>query len=359
MVEEDIDSEEILPEDDFELKEDSNSSDLLFEHYRYVVDKGQNPLRVDKFLSSRIEGTSRNRLQQAAEANSILVNGNPVKSNYKVKPLDVVSLVLKWPKRELEIIPENIPINIVYEDDDLMVINKSPGMVVHPGHGNYTGTLVNALAYHLNYDNIKDLEDPRLGLVHRIDKDTSGLLLVAKTPQAKTDLSGQFFRKETKRQYIALVWGNVTQDSGTIEGNIGRDPKDRMLMKVFPDGDQGKTAITHYQVIERFGYVTLVECRLDTGRTHQIRVHMKHIGHTLFNDARYGGNEILRGTRYAKYKQFVHNCFTICPRQSLHAKSLGFVHPTTKETIYIESEIPADMQEVIERWRNYTASREI
>ena len=359
MVEEDIDSEEILPEDDFELKEDSNSSDLLFEHYRYVVDKGQNPLRVDKFLSSRIEGTSRNRLQQAAEANSILVNGNPVKSNYKVKPLDVVSLVLKWPKRELEIIPENIPINIVYEDDDLMVINKSPGMVVHPGHGNYTGTLVNALAYHLNYDNIKDLEDPRLGLVHRIDKDTSGLLLVAKTPQAKTDLSGQFFRKETKRQYIALVWGNVTQDSGTIEGNIGRDPKDRMLMKVFPDGDQGKTAITHYRVIERFGYVTLVECRLDTGRTHQIRVHMKHIGHTLFNDARYGGNEILRGTRYAKYKQFVHNCFTICPRQSLHAKSLGFVHPTTKETIYIESEIPADMQEVIERWRNYTASREI
>ena len=359
MVEEDIDSEEILPEDDFELKEDSNSSDLLFEHYRYVVDKGQNPLRVDKFLSSRIEGTSRNRLQQAAEANSILVNGNPVKSNYKVKPLDVVSLVLKWPKRELEIIPENIPINIVYEDDDLMVINKSPGMVVHPGHGNYTGTLVNALAYHLNYDNIKDLEDPRLGLVHRIDKDTSGLLLVAKTPHAKTDLSGQFFRKETKRQYIALVWGNVTQDSGTIEGNIGRDPKDRMLMKVFPDGDQGKTAITHYQVIERFGYVTLVECRLDTGRTHQIRVHMKHIGHTLFNDARYGGNEILRGTRYAKYKQFVHNCFTICPRQSLHAKSLGFVHPTTKETIYIESEIPADMQEVIERWRNYTASREI
>ncbi|HLW10626.1 MAG TPA: RluA family pseudouridine synthase [Fermentimonas sp.] len=359
MIEEDIDSEEILPEDDFELKEDSNSSDLLFEHYRYVVDKGQNPLRVDKFLSSRIEGTSRNRLQQAAEANSILVNGNPVKSNYKVKPLDVVSLVLKWPKRELEIIPENIPINIVYEDDDLMVINKSPGMVVHPGHGNYTGTLVNALAYHLNYDNIKDLEDPRLGLVHRIDKDTSGLLLVAKTPQAKTDLSGQFFRKETKRQYIALVWGNVTQDSGTIEGNIGRDPKDRMLMKVFPDGDQGKTAITHYQVIERFGYVTLVECRLDTGRTHQIRVHMKHIGHTLFNDARYGGNEILRGTRYAKYKQFVHNCFTICPRQSLHAKSLGFVHPTTKETIYIESEIPADMQEVIERWRNYTASREI
>jgi len=359
VVEEDIDSEEILPEDDFELKEDSNSSDLLFEHYRYVVDKGQNPLRVDKFLSSRIEGTSRNRLQQAAEANSILVNGNPVKSNYKVKPLDVVSLVLKWPKRELEIIPENIPINIVYEDDDLMVINKSPGMVVHPGHGNYTGTLVNALAYHLNYDNIKDLEDPRLGLVHRIDKDTSGLLLVAKTPQAKTDLSGQFFRKETKRQYIALVWGNVTQDSGTIEGNIGRDPKDRMLMKVFPDGDQGKTAITHYQVIERFGYVTLVECRLDTGRTHQIRVHMKHIGHTLFNDARYGGNEILRGTRYAKYKQFVHNCFTICPRQSLHAKSLGFVHPTTKETIYIESEIPADMQEVIERWRNYTASREI
>ena len=345
-------------EEDNNISQESDDPELMYEHYRYVADKGQGPLRVDKFLTARIEGTSRNRLQQAAEANSILVNGNPVKSNYKVRPLDVVTLVLKWPKRELEIIPENIPLNIVYEDDDLMVINKPPGMVVHPGHGNYTGTLVNAIAYHLKFDNIKDLEDPRLGLVHRIDKDTSGLLLIAKTPDAKTNLSGQFFRKETKRLYNALVWGNLDSDSGTIEGNIGRDPKDRMLMKVFPEGEQGKTAVTHYRVLERLGYVTLVECKLDTGRTHQIRVHMKHIGHTIFNDERYGGNEILRGTRFSKYNQFVHNCFDICPRQALHAKTLGFIHPRTSEEIYINSEIPDDMSMVIEKWRNYTASRD-
>ncbi len=340
---------DFIPDDDIET----------YEHYRYVADKGQGPLRVDKFLATRIEGTSRNRLQQAAEANSILVNGIAVKSNYKVKPLDVVTLVLSWPKRELEIIPENIPLNIVYEDDDLMIINKAAGMVVHPGHGNYTGTLVNAVAYYLNFDKATNLEDPRLGLVHRIDKDTSGLLLVAKTPEAKTHLSQQFFKKETKRIYVALVWGNPENDTGTIEGNIGRDPKNRLLMKVFPDGDQGKPAITHYRVIERFGYVTLVECQLDTGRTHQIRVHMKHIGHTLFNDARYGGDDILRGTRYAKYKQFVNNCFNICPRQALHAKTLGFIHPNTKEPMNIESSIPDDMLAVIEKWRNYTASREI
>lgn len=345
-------------EEDNNISQESDDPELMYEHYRYVADKGQGPLRVDKFLTARIEGTSRNRLQQAAEANSILVNGNPVKSNYKVRPLDVVTLVLKWPRRELEIIPENIPLNIVYEDDDLMVINKPPGMVVHPGHGNYTGTLVNAIAYHLKFDNIKDLEDPRLGLVHRIDKDTSGLLLIAKTPDAKTNLSGQFFRKETKRLYNALVWGNLDSDSGTIEGNIGRDPKDRMLMKVFPEGEQGKTAVTHYRVLERLGYVTLVECKLDTGRTHQIRVHMKHIGHTIFNDERYGGNEILRGTRFSKYNQFVHNCFDICPRQALHAKTLGFIHPRTSEEIYINSEIPDDMSMVIEKWRNYTASRD-
>ena len=345
-------------EEDNNINQESDDPELMYEHYRYVADKGQGPLRVDKFLTARIEGTSRNRLQQAAEANSILVNGNPVKSNYKVRPLDVVTLVLKWPRRELEIIPENIPLNIVYEDDDLMVINKPPGMVVHPGHGNYTGTLVNAIAYHLKFDNIKDLEDPRLGLVHRIDKDTSGLLLIAKTPDAKTNLSGQFFRKETKRLYNALVWGNLDSDSGTIEGNIGRDPKDRMLMKVFPEGEQGKTAVTHYRVLERLGYVTLVECKLDTGRTHQIRVHMKHIGHTIFNDERYGGNEILRGTRFSKYNQFVHNCFDICPRQALHAKTLGFIHPRTSEEIYINSEIPDDMSMVIEKWRNYTASRD-
>ncbi|MDD4777441.1 MAG: RluA family pseudouridine synthase [Fermentimonas sp.] len=350
---------DFLPEDDDELLEESGDQNQKYEHYRFVADKGQGLLRVDKFLSVRIEGASRNRIQQAAEANSILVNGNPVKSNYKVKPQDVISLVLDWPKRELEIIPENIPINIVYEDDDLMVVNKPPGMVVHPGHGNYTGTLVNAIAYYLGYKNIKDIDDPRLGLVHRIDKDTSGLLLIAKTPKAKTNLSGQFFRKETKRLYTALVWGNVSEDIGTIEGNIGRDPKDRMLMKVFPEGEQGKTAVTHYRVLERFGYVTLVECRLDTGRTHQIRVHMKHLGHTLFNDERYGGNDILRGTRFAKYKQFIYNCFEICPRQCLHAKTLGFVHPSTLQELNFDSDLPEDMQAVIEKWRIYTASRDL
>lgn len=334
-------------------EEESGNIDQKYEHYRFVADKGQGLLRVDKFIAARIEGISRNRIQQAADANSVLVNDKPVKTSYKVKPLDVVSLVLDWPKRELEIIPEDIPLNIIYEDDDLLVVNKPPGMVVHPGHGNYTGTLVNALAYHLNYQNMKDLEDPRLGLVHRIDKDTSGLLLVAKTPDAKTNLSGQFFRKETKRLYVALVWGNPEKDSGTIEGNIGRDPKDRLQMRVFPDGDQGKPAITHYKILERFGYVTLVECQLETGRTHQIRVHMKHIGHPLFNDEKYGGNEILRGTHFAKYKQFVYNCFEICPRQCLHARTLGFVHPRTNETLMFESKIEDDILEVIEKWRTY------
>lgn len=359
MTEKDYDKIDFLPEDEDYIIENSLDQTQKHEHYRFISDKGQGPLRVDIFLSHRIEGISRNRIQQAAEANSILVNGNPVKSNYKVKPKDVITIVMDWPRRELEIIPEDIPLNIVYEDDDLMVVNKSPGMVVHPGHGNYTGTLVNAIAFHMGYNNITDIDDPRLGLVHRIDKDTSGLLLIAKTPNAKTNLSGQFFRKETKRLYIALVWGNVAEESGTIEGNIGRDPKDRMLMKVFPEGDQGKTAVTHYRVLERFGYVTLVECKLDTGRTHQIRVHMKYLGHTLFNDERYGGNEILRGTRYTKYKQFIYNCFEACPRQCLHAQSLGFVHPTTGKEFYFESELPDDIKAVIEKWRTYTASRDL
>ena len=345
--------ENFIGEESGNNEEESSNIDQKYEHYRFVADKGQGLLRVDKFIAARIEGISRNRIQQAADANSVLVNDKPVKTSYKVKPLDVVSLVLDWPKRELEIIPEDIPLNIIYEDDDLLVVNKPPGMVVHPGHGNYTGTLVNALAYHLNYQNMKDLEDPRLGLVHRIDKDTSGLLLVAKTPDAKTNLSGQFFRKETKSLYVALVWGNPEKDSGTIEGNIGRDPKDRLQMRVFPDGDQGKPAITHYKILERFGYVTLVECQLETGRTHQIRVHMKHIGHPLFNDERYGGNEILRGTHFAKYKQFVYNCFEICPRQCLHARTLGFVHPRTNETLMFESKIEDDILEVIEKWRTY------
>ena len=348
------------------LEGDDLADDLLdaggnqrYEHFRFVVDKGQGLLRIDKFLSTRIEGgISRSRIQQAADAECILVNDVPVKSNYKVKPLDVISIVMDRPPRELEIVPENIPLDIVYEDDTVIVINKPAGLVVHPGIGNQSGTLVNAVAYHLNHDNITDLADPRLGLVHRIDKDTSGLLLIAKTPEAKSHLGIQFFNKTTKRQYIALVWGNVAEDEGRIEGNIGRDPKNRMLMRVFTDDEQGKPAVTHYKVLERFGYVTLVQCQLETGRTHQIRVHMKHIGHTLFNDERYGGNDVLRGTNFAKYKQFVHNCFALCPRHTLHAQTLGFVHPRTKEELLFTSEIPADMQAVIEKWRGYILHRE-
>lgn len=346
-------------EDDDELENQSSEPQTMYEHYRFIADKGQNMLRIDKFLSVRIEGISRNRIQQAAEAGCILVNNEPVKSNYRVKPLDVISIVMDHPRHELEIIPEDIPLDIVYEDDDLMVVNKKPGMVVHPGHGNYTGTLVNAIAYHLKYTQSMNIDDPRLGLVHRIDKDTSGLLLIAKTPEAKTKLSLQFYNKTTKRQYVALVWGNVEKDEGRIEGNIGRDPKDRILMRVFLDGDQGKPAVTHYKVLERFGYVTLVQCRLETGRTHQIRVHMKHIGHTLFNDERYGGNEILRGTHFVKYKQFVYNCFVACSRQCLHAQTLGFVHPRTGEEMFFESNIPEDMEEVIKKWRIYTCARDI
>ena len=339
--------------DDLLDEDQDESASEQYEHYRFVADKGQSLLRVDKFLSVRIEGISRNRIQQAADAECLLVNGTPVKSNYRVKPLDVITIVMDRPRRELEIIPENIPLDIVYEDNSLLVVNKPAGMVVHPGYGNYTGTLVNALAYHLNNGHVIEMNDPRMGLVHRIDKDTSGLLLVAKTPEAKTHLARQFFRKETKRLYAALVWGNVAEDQGTIEGNIGRDPRDRMLMRVFPDGEHGKPAVTHYKVLERFGYVTLVQCQLETGRTHQIRVHMKQIGHTLFNDERYGGNEILRGTRFTKYKQFVNNCFALCPRQCLHAKTLGFVHPQTKEELYFESDIPGDMLAVIDKWRGY------
>lgn len=345
--------------EDIDYLSDEIEEEEKFEHYRFVADKGQGLLRVDKFLSARIEGTSRNRIQQAADAECILVNGAPVKSNYKVKPMDVVSLVMDRPRRELEILPENIPLDIVYEDDSLLVVNKPAGMVVHPGHGNYTGTLVNALAHHLNIESATEIDDPRMGLVHRIDKDTSGLLLVAKTPEAKVHLARQFFRKETKRLYTALVWGNPTEDEGIIEGNIGRDPKDRMLMRVFPDGEQGKPAVTRYKVLEHFGYVTLVQCQLETGRTHQIRVHMKHIGHTLFNDERYGGNEVLRGTHFAKYKQFIYNCFALCPRQCLHARTLGFVHPVTEEELNFNSDIPNDMQAVIDKWRVYQKSDDV
>ncbi len=330
----------------------------LYEHHRFVVDKGQSMLRIDKYLVNIMPDISRNRIQDAAAANAILVNDNPVKSNYKVKPLDVISICMAYPPNEFEIVPQEIPLTIVYEDDSLIVINKQPGLVVHPGFGNFEGTLLNGLAWYLKDNPNFDVNDPRLGLVHRIDKNTSGLLLIAKTEDAKTKLGKQFFDKTTHRKYVALVWGSMQEDEGTVTGNIGRDPKDRMQMTVFPSGsEQGKHAVTHYKVIERLGYVTLVECRLETGRTHQIRVHMKHIGHTLFNDERYGGNEVLRGTTFAKYKAFVQNCFAICPRQALHAKTLGFVHPATGEEMFFDSEIPDDMQALIEKWRGYIASR--
>lgn len=331
---------------------DEESESGLYEHFRFVADKGQQLLRVDKFLVARLEKSSRNRVQQAAEAGCILVNGKSVKSNYRVKPLDVVTVVMDRPRYELEIIPENIPLDIVYEDSDLLVVNKPAGLVVHPGHGNYSGTLVNALAWHFKDNPDYDVNDPRMGLVHRIDKDTSGLLVVAKTPDAKTHLGKQFFDKTTRREYVAVVWGVPEPESGTVVGNIGRSLKDRLQMTVFPDGSMGKHAVTHYSVIELLRYVSVVKCRLETGRTHQIRVHMKHIGHPLFNDARYGGDEILRGERTAKYKQFIDNCFKVCPRQALHARTLGFTHPRTGEAMDFEAAVPEDMVQLINKWRN-------
>ena len=327
--------------------------DEFYEHFRFIADKGQSLLRVDKYLVDRIEHASRNRIKLAADAGLIRVNDIPVKSSYKVKPGDVITVVMDHPRRELEIIPEDIPLQTVYEDDDVMIIDKPPGLVVHPGHGNYTGTLVNAIAWRLRDQPYFESKDPRLGLVHRIDKDTSGLLVVAKNPDAKTKLGIQFSNKTTHRKYIALVWGIVKNDEGRIEGNIGRDPKDKMRLIVFPDGDSGKSAVTHYKVLERLGYVSLIECRLETGRTHQIRVHMKYIGHTLFNDERYGGNEILKGNNHTKYRQFIMNCMEICPRQALHAQTLGFIHPGTGKEIFFESPLPDDMNQLIEKWRNY------
>ena len=331
-----------------------NSEQEVYEHYRFVSDNGQSLTRIDKFLTDRITNASRTKIQTAAEAGNILANGIAVKANYRVKPNDVITIVMAYPPREVEIIPQDIPINIVYEDADLLIVNKSAGMVVHPGHGNYDQTLVNALAFHFRNNPDYKVEDPRFGLVHRIDKDTSGLLVIAKNEYAKMFLAKQFFDKTTERVYNALVWGNFEEKRGTIVGNIGRSPKDRMQMAVFPDGEIGKHAVTHYTVLEDFNYVSLIECHLETGRTHQIRAHMKHIGHPLFNDERYGGNEILKGTTFTKYKQFINNCFEICPRQALHAKTLGFVHPTTKERMFFNSEIPDDMSLLIEKWRNYT-----
>lgn len=333
-----------------ELQDDDNN---LYEHYSFVAEKGQQPLRIDKYLMNFIENATRNKIQAAAKEGSIYVNGEPVKSNYKVKPFDEIKVLFAHPPHEYLLVPEDIPINVVYEDDDVLVVNKPAGMVVHPGHGNYSGTLINALTFH--FDNLPSNSSERPGLVHRIDKDTSGLLVVAKTEEAMAHLSNQFAEKTSEREYVALVWGNVEEDEGTIEGNIGRHPKNRLQNTVFFDdeADRGKPAVTHYKVLERFGYVTLVSCKLETGRTHQIRVHMKHIGHTLFNDERYGGELILKGTTFTKYKQFVENCFKVLPRQALHAKTLGFMHPKTGEFLRFTSEIPEDMQQCIEKWRNY------
>ena len=329
-----------------------DNEEELYEHFRFEAAKGQSPLRVDKFLMNLIENATRNKIQQAASNGNIFVNDVAVKSNHKVKALDVVRVLLEHPPYEYLLTPENIPLNIVYEDDSLLVINKPAGMVVHPGHGNYSGTLVNALAYH--FQNLPLNSSDRPGLVHRIDKDTSGLLVIAKTETAMTHLTKQFFDKTTTREYIALVWGNVEKDSDTIIGNIDRHITNRMQMAVYQDGSKGKNAVTHYKVLERFGYLTLISCQLETGRTHQIRVHLKHIGHTLFNDERYGGNIILKGTTYTKYKQFVENCFKILPRQALHAKTLGFVHPVTNVYMSFNSEIPDDMQQCINKWRDYS-----
>lgn len=355
MAEDYIDDE---LEDSLEDIEPVNESPELYEHFRTVVDKGQTPVRIDKYLFERIVNASRNRIQTAADNGFVMANGKPVKSSYKVKPLDVLTVMMDRPRYENDIIPEDIPLDIVYEDNDLMVINKPAGLVVHPGCGNYHGTLVNAIAWHLRNVPTYDPNDPQVGLVHRIDKDTSGLLVVAKTPDAKTSLGLQFYNKTTKREYNALVWGIVEQDEGTVTGNIGRNPKDRMQMAVMTDPTQGKHAVTHYQVLERLGYVTLVKCVLATGRTHQIRVHMKHIGHVLFNDERYGGHEILKGTHFSKYKQFVNNCFDICPRQALHAKTLGFVHPRTGKEMFFTSELPEDMTTLLDKWRTYISNRE-
>jgi len=349
---------ELFDADDEEIRLVDSEVDgtEMYEHFRFVAEKGQTLLRVDKFLVARMEKSSRNRIQQAAEAGCILVNGKAVKSNYRVKPLDVVSIVMDRPRYELEIIAEDIPLEIVYEDEHLLVVNKPAGLVVHPGHGNYHGTLVNALAYHFKDNPEYDVNDPRMGLVHRIDKDTSGLLVVAKTPNAKTSLGKQFFDKTTKREYVAVVWGIPSPEMGRIEGHIGRSLKDRLQMAVFPAGDYGKHAVTHYEVMETLGYVSVVKCRLETGRTHQIRVHMKHIGHPLLCDARYGGDEILRGTTSAKYRQFVNNCFALCPRQALHARTLGFVHPETGEEMFFSAPIPDDMTAMIDKWRNYSVN---
>ncbi len=348
----------MIEEEEFNLEgfiEDQQDSEL-YEHHRIVVDPGQSLLRIDKFLMLRLQNVSRNKIQLAAIANSILVNDDPVKSNYRVKPLDVITVVLPTPPRDTAIYPEDIPLTVVYEDDNLVIINKKPGMVVHPGYNNYTGTLVNALAWHFEGQNI-DRKEPTPCLVHRIDKNTSGLMVVAKNETAMAGLAQQFFDHSIERTYNALVWGDFEEESGTIRGNLARHPKNRLEMAVFEDGSHGKEAVTHYRVLERFHYVTLVECKLETGRTHQIRAHMRHIGHPIFNDDTYGGDKIIKGTTFSKYKQFIDNCFELIPRQALHAKTLGFIHPVTQEKVFFDSNLPDDFVNVLDKWRKYIAHK--
>lgn len=336
----------------------SDNNDDLYERFSMVIDKGQEPLRIDKFLVNRIEGATRNKVQQAINAGLVTVNGKEIRSNYKIKPLDSIIVFSDMSPEETDVVPEKMGLDIVYEDADLMIINKTAGMVVHPGSGNYSGTLLNGVAYYLQQQNPSLSENvlPRFGLVHRIDKNTSGLLVLAKNDKAMRHLAKQFFDHTIQRKYVALVWGDMANDKGTIVAHVGRNLRFRKLFEAYPDGDHGKDAITHYKVLERFGYVTLVECKLETGRTHQIRVHMKYIGHPLFSDDFYGGDKIVKGTVFTKYKQFVENCFQICPRQALHAKTLGFIHPSTDKEIFFEAPLPADMQQVIEKWRNYISS---
>jgi 23S rRNA pseudouridine1911/1915/1917 synthase len=335
---------------------DQEENDELFEHFHIIADKGQSFLRIDKFLFDRIPNLSRNKIQQAASAGNIIVNNKVVKSNYKVHPLDDISFVRPYPRREIELIPEDMSLDIVFEDKDLIVLNKPAGLVVHPGYGNYSGTLVNGLMYHIGGFDALEKDDVRPGLAHRLDKNTSGVMVVAKNEETLTVLSRYFFERTIDRAYWALVWGDVLEDSGRIEGHIGRSLRDRKVMQVFPDGSYGKAAATNYRVLERFGYVTLVECKLETGRTHQIRTHFKHIGHPIFNDSEYGGNRVVKGTTFTKYKQFILNCFSIIQRQALHAKTLGFVHPVTKKKLFFETDLPTDFKEVLEKWRNYVTS---
>ncbi len=338
----------------FEQEDENQDSQSLTEHFRVHVDFGQASMRVDKFLFTKINNVSRNKIQEAADNGLIFVNDKPIKASYKIKPLDEIVIMLPGQKPNYKIVPENIPLDIIYEDEDIIVVNKKAGMVVHPAHGNYSGTLVNALAYHLGQNNEFKDDNIRPGLVHRIDKDTSGILVIAKNENAKTNLGDQFFKHTINRRYYALVWGDFKEDEGYVEGNIGRNPRDRKSMLCFPDGQYGKPAFTRYRVIERFGYVTLIECKLETGRTHQIRVHMKHINHPLFSDEVYGGNKLLRGTTFAKYKKFVENCFEVMPRQALHAKTLEFVHPVTKKIMSFDSQLPEDFLAVLEKWRAYS-----